>query len=251
MRLRAIDYRTILDVLGDIYASTSLDALHVSACNGLERLVPGDCHDLVLCGNDARSEDLFISKLNTYTVEEIRYMLQHAGDHPVARMYQAGATGVISVSQCASDVEWRGSALYAEGGYQRMGLKYEIAVDIPIVCQPSLAALSIARTRSDFTSREREILKYFRPHLAKAWKQARRRSLGHTPAALREVFPILSAREAEILYWIVEGKLNSEISTILERRLLTIQEHVENILRKLGMENRHQLTVRVLRTLHS
>ena len=38
-----------------------------------------------------------------------------------------------------------------------------------------------------------------------------------------------------------------QIAMILQVRLGTVQEHVENIVRKLGMENRHQMTVAVLR----
>lgn len=76
------------------------------------------------------------------------------------------------------------------------------------------------------------------PLHSRAWRRA----------ALRRRYPQLSVREAEILFWIVKGKQNAEIAVILERRLTTVQEHVENLVRKLGMENRHQMTVEVLRT---
>lgn len=48
----------------------------------------------------------------------------------------------------------------------------------------------------------------------------------------------LTAREAEVLYWIAHGKSNPEISIILSAALNTIKRHVQNILIKLGVESR-------------
>jgi len=59
----------------------------------------------------------------------------------------------------------------------------------------------------------------------------------------------LTMREADVLFWMTEGKQNREIATILGRSLSTVQEHVANILTKLGQENRHAATVFALRSL--
>lgn len=48
----------------------------------------------------------------------------------------------------------------------------------------------------------------------------------------------LTPREAEVLYWLAEGKTNPEIATILDSSRRTVEKHVEHILRKLGVENR-------------
>src|SRR5690606_35225220 len=50
--------------------------------------------------------------------------------------------------------------------------------------------------------------------------------------------PVLTRREEEILQWIVEGKRNSEIATILGIAVRTVGKHVEHILEKLGVETR-------------
>ena len=57
----------------------------------------------------------------------------------------------------------------------------------------------------------------------------------------------LTPREADVLFWMTEGKQNREIATILGRSLQTVQEHVGNLLRKLDQENRHAATVFALR----
>jgi CheY-like chemotaxis protein/DNA-binding CsgD family transcriptional regulator len=48
----------------------------------------------------------------------------------------------------------------------------------------------------------------------------------------------LTAREAEVLWWIAQGKSNPDIATILGAGVRTIHKHVENIFRKLGCETR-------------
>lgn len=56
------------------------------------------------------------------------------------------------------------------------------------------------------------------------------------PEALRPLG--LTPREAEILFWITQGKSNPEIAIILTMQLVTVKKHVQNILQKLGVENR-------------
>lgn len=48
----------------------------------------------------------------------------------------------------------------------------------------------------------------------------------------------LTPREAEVLYWIAQGKSNPDIATILSANVRTVHKHVENIFRKLGCETR-------------
>ncbi|SEG81262.1 regulatory protein, luxR family [Marinobacterium lutimaris] len=48
----------------------------------------------------------------------------------------------------------------------------------------------------------------------------------------------LTEREAEVLMWIVHGKTNKEIALILDLSPRTINKHLEQIFRKLGVENR-------------
>jgi len=48
----------------------------------------------------------------------------------------------------------------------------------------------------------------------------------------------LTKREAEVLFWVSQGKRNSEIAEILGARSRTIGKHVERILGKLCVETR-------------
>jgi DNA-binding NarL/FixJ family response regulator len=48
----------------------------------------------------------------------------------------------------------------------------------------------------------------------------------------------LTAREAEVLYWVVKGKINRDIADILGTSPATIKKHLERIHAKLGVETR-------------
>ena len=57
------------------------------------------------------------------------------------------------------------------------------------------------------------------------------------PAQLQEALG-LTPREAEVLFWVVQGKTNPEIGVITAVQLTTVKKHLESIYAKLGVENR-------------
>lgn len=48
----------------------------------------------------------------------------------------------------------------------------------------------------------------------------------------------LTRREAEVMYWVAEGKSNMAVATILSMSPKTVEKHLERIFLKLGVENR-------------
>ncbi len=242
------NYQLLLKVIDNLYAARTLDEVQVVTREGLAKLVSGDCYDLVLFGSSLPERNAFLSESGTYTEDEMRYMLENAGKHPLASTFFMGDPGAISISQRVSARQWQNTKFYRESGYQRLGLKHELAALVPDVTHTSIAAVSVLRSR-DFSERDREILNHLRYHLGRAWKRALVARPAPTPSLVQEIFPQLSEREAEVLFWITEGKQNREIADILERSLNTVQEHVENITRKLDMENRHALATFALRSM--
>ncbi len=61
------------------------------------------------------------------------------------------------------------------------------------------------------------------------------------PAALLALG--LTPRQAEVAYWVAQGKTNPEIALILGASPRTIDKHMERILPRLGVENRASLIV--------
>lgn len=60
----------------------------------------------------------------------------------------------------------------------------------------------------------------------------------------------LTERESEVLFWLVRGKTNKEISIILSMSPRTVNKHLEPIFRKLSVENRTSATAVCLRYLN-
>jgi len=56
----------------------------------------------------------------------------------------------------------------------------------------------------------------------------------------------LTPREAEVLFWISQGKSNHDIGVILGAKTATIRKHVEHIFAKLNVENRTAAAVTAL-----
>ena len=61
------------------------------------------------------------------------------------------------------------------------------------------------------------------------------------PAALLSLG--LTPRQAEVVYWVAQGKTNPEIGTILGASSRTIDKHMERIFERLGVENRASIIV--------
>lgn len=66
---------------------------------------------------------------------------------------------------------------------------------------------------------------------------------GSLPKQVQNALPLsvvhpLSPREAEVLVWISDGKRDREIATILGISSRTVEKHVQNILKELGVETR-------------
>lgn len=57
----------------------------------------------------------------------------------------------------------------------------------------------------------------------------------------------LTTREQEVLHWLQLGKTNWEISTIINVSPMTVKNHVQNILRKLDVENRSQAVSKAIK----
>jgi DNA-binding NarL/FixJ family response regulator len=67
------------------------------------------------------------------------------------------------------------------------------------------------------------------------------------PAELRRLG--VTGREAEVLFWLVEGKSNADIASILGMAPATVKKHLEHVFEKLGVENRVAATMTVLERL--
>jgi len=87
------------------------------------------------------------------------------------------------------------------------------------------------------------LLEMLVPYMSVAWirSSANESRQGGEPSGERSP---LTVREAEILHWVQQGKSNAEIAARLHISALTVKNHVQNILRKLNVQNRAQAAAR-------
>jgi transcriptional regulator EpsA len=103
---------------------------------------------------------------------------------------------------------------------------------------------------AESTACAREHMDYLMPHLHWSWQRvlAAERELAAPRSSLQSTAPAtkvlggkgVTAREKQILSWVREGKSNHEIADILSLSPLTVKNHIQKILRKMGCSNRAQ-----------
>ena len=59
----------------------------------------------------------------------------------------------------------------------------------------------------------------------------------------------LTAREAEVLYWIAQGKTSAQIAEILASAVMTVKKHLQHIFDKLGVDSRTAAALKALEIL--
>ena len=79
------------------------------------------------------------------------------------------------------------------------------------------------------------------------WLDQQMGSARHLYSEPGSPFHPLSSREMEVLSWVVDGKSNKEIASILGISHQTVKNHVTSILRKFGVEDRTQAVVYALK----
>jgi transcriptional regulator EpsA len=90
--------------------------------------------------------------------------------------------------------------------------------------------------------REARMITMLLPYLYAGWLRANCQT--SVEARPRDAGPLLTPRELEILNWMQKGNSNGEIAKIVGISQLTVKNHVQKILRKLGAQNRTHAVVK-------
>lgn len=105
------------------------------------------------------------------------------------------------------------------------------------------AFFSFSRLSGQVSSAQAYMLQLLVPHLHAALIRVMSDQTV-TSLASKPVSNSITVREREILHWIHCGKTNWEIANILDISPLTVKNHVQNILRKLNVQNRSHAAVK-------
>ena len=113
---------------------------------------------------------------------------------------------------------------------------------------PALVPPHVKRDLKPITARHSFMLELLTPYLHATYRRIIAAEQGRD-APRQEAAPtqlVITGREVEILGWVREGKSNQEIGTLLNISPLTVKNHVQKILRKLGASNRAQAVSKAL-----
>jgi transcriptional regulator EpsA len=219
----------------------------------LQVLLP---HTVLVCGAYARQQrELAFDVLNSVVLPQTLLQTLTEGQGPLLRGLTAawiagrGEPQAIEVERLARGMTEEPARMLVQHGIVGLALHGVARPQRP----SELETFFVFGGRTRFVPSTLEMML---PHLHTAWQRfvAAERDLGGsrppgragaeppaTPASRG-----LSAREREILGWVREGKSNHDIAHLLGLSPLTVKNHVQKILRKLGAANRAQAVAQAL-----
>ena len=165
---------------------------------------------------------------------------QIARNHPRFRRRDL-AGNVVVTSELVTQREWASDDLFGPG-WKSLPYADDLGVNTTL-SNGDVVSVALMRERRTFGKEDREIFALLIPHIETLF----------SPPAARDASSLrgigLSEREQEVLFWVAEAKANSEIAVILGIARGTVKRHLENIYKKLGVENRHGAARRALEKL--
>ena len=245
-------WRPLFDAVYEMNTAKDHADFLSAVATGMSRLISAElCVVHVL---DRKEQRMVVktSPENPYTQEEMAFYAANPGGDPlVSHFDRTGCTDAVRRSDVMPLRDYLKTPHFIHC-QKRLGFIHTHAQPLRIDAE-TVRALILDRSGADFTKHHCELLNAFAPHFLLAWSRHPNpwKSVDEPVLPAREKFQKLglTMREADVLFWMTEGKQNREIATILGRSLSTVQEHVANILTKLGQENRHAATVFALRSL--
>lgn len=155
---------------------------------------------------------------------------------------QSPCYSAARISDALANDEFRSLGLYHEF-FRRNEAQYQLLTAF-LPEHDGYSMLSFSRDRRDFSEDECLMAALLGPHIEQAYRNARlaqdaRQALVQversSPVAQAHA---LTPREEEVLYWVAQGKTNSETAQILGISAGTVKIHLERTFQKLGVENR-------------
>ena len=232
--------RALMRTLAKIHSTIDLFVLPEALFSALEDLVPdaGCSLDQLDLQSGVVTD---VTNRNLVVPEQIKErVLELIPSHPAMPAYKAGRRGVIPVTDCITQRQFRDTPHYRET-LRPTGFEYQVVITLDI--PGKIAGMTVNRP-TDFTEKELTLLHLVAPQIALAYrnalaftelKQAVARRIP-APEDLQQIG--LTGREGEVLHWVIQGKRDKEIANILSASPRTIHNHLGSILRKLNAETR-------------
>lgn len=250
--LSARDLELFRAAVLEIHELRDLEGLRAIAGTVLRRVIPAT-H--VSCFSTARGrlsdvveDGAFWESPRRTSRAVLRRAAALVEQHPFTRHARAtGDTGPLRLSDFWSRREQLRSELHRQV-FRHVGIGRLLGAFFAYRSHAGTLTLARPFTQPDFSERDRAMLRLLVPHYARALELASRVSI-HRSASLDVLGRLgLTPRESDVASWLAGGRSNVEIAAILRMSPRTVEKHVENILGKLGVENRTAAALVVLGT---
>jgi DNA-binding CsgD family transcriptional regulator len=236
--------RRLGDLIGETYAVLDLDEFRYALLNALLAAVPAEYASINDIG--PTPDDVVVLSEPPVPSEFYEAFARLAHQNPLVAQFARKRDGrVLRMSDFASIEELHATELY-DRVYSRIGVEYQVAFTLPAP-HDYVLGVAMSRTHEDFSDEECAFLEQARPHLIQAYRNARevtalRRRLGD----VRGVPPVdlrgrgLTAREAEVVRLMASGRTNADVAAVIGTSPRTVQSHLKNAYRKLGVTSRSE-----------
>jgi DNA-binding CsgD family transcriptional regulator len=176
---------------------------------------------------------------NTAFPDGGQLLQQHLHEHPVLAHIQATGDGrARRISDFLSDRQFRSLGLYHDF-YRRRGVGYQTLIAVPAP-GGGLIAVALNRQRHDFSSEDLELFDLLRSHVGQAAAIALQAQPERSAAN-----PLLTRRQAHILQLVADGHSDRGIARALGISTRTVQAHLQQTYRALGVGSRTEAVARL------
>lgn len=236
--------RRLLDLVGEAYSVLELAVFRPALLEAVRRAVACDWASY----NDVGTEpgDAVSLVEPPLPVELHVAFARYAQQNPLLQHFQRTRDGrVHRMSDVTTPEDFMATDLYREV-YGPIGLRYQMSFVLPSRDQRVLAIV-LSRREQDFTDEEVTLVETARPHLIQSYRNALehskllRRLGSSTSVPLKDLRAHgLTKREAEVLRHVAAGRSNADVAEELALSARTVQKHLENAYRKLGVTSRSE-----------
>jgi DNA-binding CsgD family transcriptional regulator len=235
----------VLSLVGDVLGLLDIGEFRAGLLEALPRAVPADWVSLNEVGPDPQTTLALVVPSAPRRLHDVFAL--HAHENPILRWYQRTGDGrAIRFSDVITQEDLHALDLYRKL-YREMNVEHQIAFTLPSTAK-RLLAIALSRGQDDFTDQERDLLNLARPHLIQGYRNALLYSgqggpgPRRTPSDQAQIQCLqtlgLTTREAQVLRLASRGRSDRDIAPELQISYRTVQKHLQNCYRKLGVGDR-------------
>ena len=234
------DLNALMGAMEQMVASTDLDRLRQTTVEALAGVVGSP---LVawneVCPRTGRIEAVTFPQLDVAMYNQLgEAFAAHVEDHPVIAHNRSTADfRPWAISDLVSLTDFRHTGLYSEF-YRPLGAKDQLSFILP--AEDVIVGIALNTADGPITERERTLCRLIQPVVLQTYRHLSARKPNEQPVIGFLERRGLTTREVEVMMLVLDSASTKRISSQLNISPRTVEKHVQQGLRKLGMTSRLQ-----------